>query len=196
MTDTNGDRFEQLAAQLTAALDEIRSMQAGRAALAPASILPNGFPGPVAGGEIIESAWGNATSASFTSLNNHLPAMVRRRWRGWNLGRRVAHPGFTFPAQPYAGYLMAWSHVRCDFNGGTSYVVQMTIGGVFVAQFGFNVADLAAGSVRMVRLSGIAGIPANTPVGVNVNGSGVANITTYNDPTVNRLDMIYVANHI
>lgn len=160
------------------------------------SILPNGFPGPVAGGEIIDSAWGRATSDSFTKLNGRLPIGANVIGNGGTSGGAWPIQSYTLPAQPVGGYLYAWSHVRCDFGGGSSYVVGLVMGGQGVAQFGFNAADLAAGSVRMVRLSGSYAVPANVVVGVAVSGSGSANITTYADPTFNRLDVLFVPNRI
>lgn len=191
--DNSGDdRLDMLAVQLTAALDEIRAMRSGLVAT-PASILANGFPGPVASNEIIASSWGNATSDSFTRLNGRLPVAANVIGNGGTSGGSWPIQSYTLPAQPSAGYLVAWSHVRCDFNGGSSYSVQMTIGGAFVAQFSFApVSLLAAGATSMARLSGMSPVVANTPIGVAVNGVGAANITTYADPVHNRLDVIFV----
>jgi hypothetical protein len=159
------------------------------------SILPNGFPGPVAANEIIESAWGNATSDSFTRLNNRLPITASVTGNGGTSGGAWPIQSYTFPAQPVAGMLAAWSHARLDFNGGTGYAVNLTIGGVFLAQWSFmasNLSGAAGANTNMVRLSGMVAIAANTAVSVQVNGAGAANVATFADPTVNRLDLLFV----
>jgi hypothetical protein len=156
------------------------------------SILPNGFPGPVAANEIIESAWGNATSDSFTRLNNRLPTTVGVMGNGGTSGGAWPIQSYTLPAQPVAGVLMAWSHVRIDFNGGTSYSVSMIMGGGVVATFSFDAQSILAGRTNMLTLSGQAAVPANTPFSTQVNGSGAANVATFADPTVNRLDLLWV----
>ena len=57
MTDTTTPlSVDDAIAQVQAVLTQLQT----QAAVAPATVLPDGTPGPVAAGELIESAWGNA----------------------------------------------------------------------------------------------------------------------------------------
>lgn len=60
----DADRLRTLVAEL----DQLLATPGQQAA-----VLPNGLPGPVAAGELIESAWGNAVSTSMTMVNEKRP---------------------------------------------------------------------------------------------------------------------------
>lgn len=61
--------LEDAIAQVSAVLESLRAAE-----VAPrAPVLPNGLPGPVAAGELIEAAWGNAVVTSMTMVNDKRP---------------------------------------------------------------------------------------------------------------------------
>jgi hypothetical protein len=62
--------------RLEAVLDRLERLGLTAPEVTPASVNPNGTPGPVAAGELIESAWGNAVADSISTLWGH-PVAVR-----------------------------------------------------------------------------------------------------------------------
>jgi hypothetical protein len=99
----------------------------------------------------------------------------------------------NFPAQAVAGTLTVQTWLRCDFNNGTNYQVDLFIGGAGVARRGFMASELAAGQQKYVAMTGSGPTVAGTPTRVQLSGSGAANITVYGDGLVNRVDAIWTA---
>jgi len=104
--------LDDLAEQLTALLAEIRSVRAAVSAAGVATIDPGGFPGPVAAGELIESAWGNAVAehTKFHSTGGtQLAATFTASSTGWRIAYDVTIGSVTFDTVMTAVMLLGWA---------------------------------------------------------------------------------------
>lgn len=74
---------------------------------APASVNPDGTPGPVAAGELIESAWGNAVASTIAGLPRGVLARVTKGTDQGGFGASELATGLavTVPATPASGRL-------------------------------------------------------------------------------------------
>ena len=62
-------KTDERIARLEAALDRLEALGLTGPAPSPAVVDPDGYPGGVTAGEIIESAWGNATAATMRKVS-------------------------------------------------------------------------------------------------------------------------------
>jgi hypothetical protein len=129
-------------------------------------------------------AWGNLAGA---------PVAWAAGGAGGTSGGALAIIDANFPAQAVPGMLTVNVYVRCDFNNGTSYQIDLLIAGAAQARRSFMASERAAGQIRVVTMSGSGATTAGAATRVQVSGSGVANITTFGDPLVNRVDAIWTA---
>lgn len=104
----------------------------------------------------------------------------------------------TIPARPYPGTVVFWSVLRVDFGNGTSYAFTLRRESPLATISTMNTlasTDFASGQRRWIVLTGANTLAANTSATYTVRGDGTANVTTYGDPTVNRLDTIFIPTH-
>lgn len=126
-----------------------------------------------------------------------LAALVDRQPKAWTVTGIAGTSGGTFaniqvltvPAQTVAGTVLAWSFLRLDIGTITgAYTVNLQTGATVLAIMRLS----AASSVNTFTLS--ASIPTTPGVATNVNvaGAGTANVTTYAQANVNRLEALFV----
>jgi len=109
-------------------------------------------------------------------------------------GLIVSH--FLFQPRSVPGWLTAWVHLRADFAGGSGYQFDLNFAGVSYAARQARTTELTAGAgvPNWINMHASIATFAGTGVEVQVVGSGTANITTYADSKVNRVDLIWIGN--
>ena len=159
---------------------------------------PPGVIGPFANvpapGSAIRSDWP-------IEITNDVVALLDRQPKYWNATGQAGTSGGSFgsiqsqvvPAQTVAGILFCWSFLRIDMGTmAGDYVMDLKDGATaFVTRR--IMAATEASRVLHIAMAGARLIPAATSPTINLGGTGTANVTTYGNLAVNRLDIMWIA---
>lgn len=179
--------------ELATRLDTLVAAMESAGVVAPAALaepVPLGaLPPRVASGELITSAWGNAVVDELTHIRGEARALSTTfvGAGGTSGGGIEIASGFIQP-QAVAGLLMVWSHTRVDVSSGTSYNLTLALAGTTVASWAFYTFQ----GFYMVAMQGAVATTAGVGTQINVRGGGTANVQVYADPTVNRVDTLWL----
>ena len=152
----------------------------------PASINPDGTPGNVAPGDLIESAWGNAVVYQLGW------ATTRVETRGGTAHTITSVQATTMtinvPGAPYARTLSVHFAQTFVADASASARVQVVINGTNIVLDHYNVNTFSGGAVALSAAGSVAmGQPVGAAVGVEVRVVATGTVNTYVDTGQNFL---------
>ena len=170
--------------------------------LAVAQLTGPGTPGPLAApivigpfdnvpapGSPIRSDWAQEISTVVTGHLARQAVLYTYPGTGGTSGGALPIVDVNLPAHPVSGVVMTWTHVRLDFTSGTGYSVGVYFDGTLAAQRQFGGSELTM--TVFAHISAGYNQGANAPLHLQVSGTGVANVKTWTDGTVNRVDALW-----
>lgn len=147
-------------------------------------------------GAPIRSPWPQETATVITGL---LAQQARYKFTpgagGSSAGAiSIANQVWSAAELPVPGVIVASVWLQVNLAGGSTYrIVMQTGAGVEIVKRLFTVAEMGLTNVFVSMLGALA-VPGGVGATVNISGVGSANVTVGNDPTINRLDGLYIPN--
>jgi hypothetical protein len=167
--------LDVLVAELTDVLERARAVQLGGPSAA--AVNPDGTPGNVVAGELIESAWGNSVANTFVarklgqvSAGRPADAAVPVNTWTWNFSLVYPAPG------PGKLFVMAYSNMRAHAGDTMTYSRFTTTAVLNTPWTGLWIPNNGTAAAPLV---GVAGVGASGNVTIEVQSIGQAQSVTF-----------------